>query len=542
MEPSEPDDLLGTVLAERYRLETQIGEGGIGRVYKARHLTLGNFVAVKVLLAQYQDREVLRKRFEREASALAELSHPNIVKVADFGVHEGMPFLVMELLEGADLAALAHRGVVTPERGIGVIKQVLRALAYAHERGVVHRDIKPHNVFVRDLGDGIDHVQVLDFGLARFHENRDGEKPLTRTGTVLGTPAYMSPEQATGERVDATADVYSVGVMLYEVVCGRRPFHSDNPSELLRMHILEPPPAPSEVRPGLVLDDGLQALLDSALAKSRGDRFEDARPMLAALDAIAAPIRESGAPPAPTPAEELGTARTLAASDPTSAERPGAKAARPTPPPENTRLWLVAVVALLGLGVIGSVVAWQLSGDEADPPATASSPATPETPPDAPSAPPTGVEPPTAPAPAADPMAGDLPEPLAELHGLLTSGRVLSRGQRGQLNRYIRAHPQDPRPHLLLGRSFTEERSLSYALPEYRDAYSLDPSVTAYAPMLVDLLEMVRSNALNRPASELVVEAYGAAAVPEIERQLAERMRRDEQQRLERVRAEIEAP
>ena len=402
--------------------------------------------------------------------------------------------------------------------------------------------MKPHNVFVRDLGDGIDHVQVLDFGLARFHETRDGEKPLTRTGAVLGTPAYMSPEQATGERVDATADVYSVGVMLFEVVCGKRPFLSDNPSELLRMHILEPPPDPQTVRPGLVLDDGLRALLESSLAKSRGDRFADARPMLEALDSIAAPIREAGRAPAATPPEELGTARTLAVSEATSAERPAAKMEQPTAPgpPPSRPLWPVAVAAVLVLAVVASLAAWALSGGDPEEPPLATSP-----PPSAPVAPtpttpPSGIEPPAS--GPADPMADPLPDPLAELHAQLTSGRVLSQRQRGQLNRYIRSHPQDPRPHLLLAHSFTEERSLSYALPEYRDAWELDHAVTSYAFMLEDLLEIVRSNALSRPASALVAEAYGAAAAPEIERQLDARMRRDEQRRLETLQAEIAAP
>src|SRR5687768_5160770 len=163
------DDLkVGHVVAERYRIEALLGEGGVGRVYRARHTALGRSVAIKLLLTEHEGSEVLRERFRREAEALAALSHPHIVAVTDFGVDGEMPYLVMELLEGTSLAEMLQEDRLEPSSAIGIVRQVLLALGYAHARGVIHRDLKPHNIFVRRLDDGSAHVTVLDFGLARF--------------------------------------------------------------------------------------------------------------------------------------------------------------------------------------------------------------------------------------------------------------------------------------------------------------------------------------------------------------------------------------
>ncbi|MBZ0120663.1 MAG: serine/threonine protein kinase, partial [Sandaracinaceae bacterium] len=190
---SSPEDpFIGRVLNERYRIEGPLGEGGIGRVYRARHLTVGNHVALKVLQAQYENLQVLRDRFSREVEALARLKHPNIVTVQDYGVDNDVPYLVMELLDGTDLSRLIAKDVIEPRRVLDIFKQILRALAYAHEQGLVHRDLKPQNVFVRPVGGGAEHVEVLDFGLARFMDDEQkGRAKLTRTGALIGTPAYM---------------------------------------------------------------------------------------------------------------------------------------------------------------------------------------------------------------------------------------------------------------------------------------------------------------------------------------------------------------
>ncbi|HJL16689.1 MAG TPA: serine/threonine-protein kinase [Sandaracinaceae bacterium LLY-WYZ-13_1] len=277
---AEPDPLLGKVFDERYRIEEPLGEGGIGRVFKARHLTLGRLVALKVLLTRYESIPVLKQRFEREARALAALSHPNIVTVTDFGVSEGNPYIVMELLEGRDLSVLVAGEPLAPKRVFDIVRQTLRALHYAHDQGLVHRDLKPHNVFVRSLDDGTDHVEVLDFGLARFVGDAARSSPkLTRQGALIGTPAYMAPEQASGEEVDARADVYAVGCVLFEALTGRRVFETADPGEMLRAHLLSSPPTLAQADPGLEVSPSLEAFVQKALSKSPSGRFDSAKEM-----------------------------------------------------------------------------------------------------------------------------------------------------------------------------------------------------------------------------------------------------------------------
>ncbi|MEM1417489.1 MAG: serine/threonine-protein kinase, partial [Myxococcota bacterium] len=195
--PRLPERLIGEVLGERYRVDALLGEGGIGRVYRATHLKLDRPVAVKVLLEEHRELALQRQRFEREVRTLARLRHPNIVTVVDFGVAEGLPYLVMELVEGEDLDALLEGGgPFAPERAFEVLRQVLKSLAYAHEKGIVHRDLKPSNVLLTSLPDGSEHVEVLDFGLAKFIDpvEEAASPKLTRAGCIVGSPAYMAPE------------------------------------------------------------------------------------------------------------------------------------------------------------------------------------------------------------------------------------------------------------------------------------------------------------------------------------------------------------
>ncbi|MCA9604733.1 MAG: serine/threonine protein kinase, partial [Myxococcales bacterium] len=201
---------IGDVLDGRYRLDAPLGEGGIGQVFEATHLALGTSVAIKTLRPEHADAEHLVKRFRREAQALTELSHPHIVAVTDLGVAGGVPYLVMEKVDGEPLSRILHHEVLAPARALALARQILRAVAHAHERGLVHRDLKPSNVMVRSV-DGRDHATVLDFGLARYtgERGRQGTK-LTRRGALIGTPAYMAPEQAAGGQADERADVYAL--------------------------------------------------------------------------------------------------------------------------------------------------------------------------------------------------------------------------------------------------------------------------------------------------------------------------------------------
>ena len=198
----QPDSLIGRKLDGRYEVLARLGEGGVGVVYRGRQVQLGRLVAIKVL---HQDAAAIpewRRRFEREARALSALAHPNVVPVTDFGIDRGVPFLVMELLQGKTLADLIKEGPLPLWRALDIARQTLRGLAFAHGKGIVHRDLKPANVFLQALPDQADHVRLLDFGMVKFLEGASSRNPaaetLTRAGVVFGTPAYMSPEQAKG--------------------------------------------------------------------------------------------------------------------------------------------------------------------------------------------------------------------------------------------------------------------------------------------------------------------------------------------------------
>ena len=262
------DDRLGQVVAGRYELESLLGAGGMGRVYRARHLELGEAVAVKFLLEEWTARPEMRARFRREAVVLARLRHPNIVSIIDYGEHQGELFLVMELLRGFPLDTLVMAGGLTlpVPRVVAVIDQVLQVLEAAHAMGVVHRDLKPENVMLLDAGDRTDTVKVLDFGIAAFDAERTVEK-LTQTGTVRGTPQYMSPEQCVGRNVGAPTDIYAVGTMLYELLVGEPPFTGHSVAEVLSQQMFNPPPLFSERPPPREVPPGVEALLLRALAK-----------------------------------------------------------------------------------------------------------------------------------------------------------------------------------------------------------------------------------------------------------------------------------
>jgi serine/threonine-protein kinase len=285
------EDRSGTVVDGRYTLVRRLGGGGAGAVYRATPSDGGPAVAVKLLDPALARRPEMKERFEREARALNGLEHPHLIRFLDFGVHEGSPYLVMELLEGTPLDRLLASRPLPPSHAFELGLGIVAGLAHAHAHGVLHRDLKPANVFVAVLTGGVLHPKVLDFGLARFTdvERWGAHATLTEEGTVIGTPTYMAPEQGFGARTDPRSDVYSAGILLYELLAARPPFVSDSRSSVIRAHSLEPPPPIHEVRPGLTLQPALAALLDTALAKKPADRFPDARAMLRALQSVPEP-------------------------------------------------------------------------------------------------------------------------------------------------------------------------------------------------------------------------------------------------------------
>jgi eukaryotic-like serine/threonine-protein kinase len=298
---------MGRSFGGRYRIEAQLGDGGVGRVYRARHLGLDRPVALKVLRKQHNERWVSRQRFEREARALGQLSHPHIVAVMDSGIDVDVPFLVMELLEGQDLASLLRGGALAPGLACRYALELLEGLAFVHQHGLVHRDIKPGNVFIERPEPGVERVKLLDFGLARLVVPSK-DVAVSRYGEMLGTPAYMAPEQITAESVDARTDVYAVGLLLFEMIAGRRPFKGSEP-EVLSQQLSAPVPRLAELLPHASQLSGLDDLIQRAVHKDASARFADARAMATALAAASAELQAPALARTLSPAARAGRTR-----------------------------------------------------------------------------------------------------------------------------------------------------------------------------------------------------------------------------------------
>lgn len=281
--------MIGTELEGRYRIDAELGSGGVGSVYRATHLKLGRAVAIKVLRPEYGASVELVQRFQREAQALAALSHPNVVTVTDYGVVGDTPYLVMELLEGETLSGRLRRGALDPTDALEILRQLLGALAFVHDNGLVHRDVKPGNVFLQNVPGEKVHVRLLDFGLAKFLAPTGGGRPITRAGQIFGTPSYMAPEQVAGQDADARADVYATGVILFEMLTGRAPFRG-KASEVMRLHLMEELPKLESAHPERAATPALAEVIRRATAKSRAERYATAREFAAALDALPTPI------------------------------------------------------------------------------------------------------------------------------------------------------------------------------------------------------------------------------------------------------------
>ena len=286
-----PDDSgvvpVGSVLDGRYRIDAVLGKGGMGRVYKGEHTGIGKAVAIKVLHANLGRSREATQRFQREALASGRLDHTNIVGVSDFGVLEdGSLYLVMEALEGEALGTRLEREKRIPWlESLEIVRGVLAGLRHAHDRGVVHRDIKPDNIFLA-VKDGDRIVKILDFGIAKLVAGEANDPASTRTGLTVGTPAYLSPEQAVGGAITPASDLYSTSVVLYEMLTGRPPFEDTDPLAMLTAHVSRDVPTFAEAAPDLVVPPGLEAVIQHGLTKVSSERIQSATEYMEALDQV----------------------------------------------------------------------------------------------------------------------------------------------------------------------------------------------------------------------------------------------------------------
>jgi serine/threonine-protein kinase len=340
---AEPTE--GTIIDDRYRVLSRIGTGGMADVFLAEDLQLGRQVALKILHRRFAEDTEFVERFRREASSAAGLSHPNIVSVFDRGEWDGTYYIAMEYLPGRSLKTIVREeGAMAPSAAIATVIEILRAARFAHQHGVIHRDLKPHNVIVDDEG----RVRVTDFGIARA-----GASDMTQTGSIMGTAQYLSPEQAQGHAVSAASDVYAVGIVLYELLTGRLPFDGETAVTIALKQVAEPATPPSRLNPAVT--PALDAVVLRALAKDPAHRFADADEFIAALEAArlgpgtgsTVPF-VAAAPGPPTVAEPVLVA-------------PPPEELGPLPPPEphNDRWWWLAGALLL---VIAAIVLLLLLG------------------------------------------------------------------------------------------------------------------------------------------------------------------------------------
>jgi len=287
LQPAELDPLVGTTLADRYAIEDVIGEGGLGRVYRARHARLARRYAIKVPFGDVAFDPTMSARFRREADITGRLDHPHVVAARDVGdTAAGLPYLVMDLAEGENLGDAIARGPLPGARAIEVLGELLTGLLHAHGHGVIHRDLKPDNVVLTERG-----AVIIDFGIAALRDDRARgrrRRRLTPAGALLGTPRYMAPEQACGQPVDARTDLFALGVILYEMLAGVPPFEG-RALEIADQHRSCATPAIAERVPGLVVDDRLELLAHWMMARERLARPQHGGEVLDALRAIARP-------------------------------------------------------------------------------------------------------------------------------------------------------------------------------------------------------------------------------------------------------------
>jgi tRNA A-37 threonylcarbamoyl transferase component Bud32/tetratricopeptide (TPR) repeat protein len=492
------DHYLGKVVGDRYRLLGRIGEGGMGRVYRAEHTLMKKILAIKLLHVELGQIEEMVRRFEREAQSASRLSHPNIITVTDFGrADSGELYLVMEYLPGRSLAdAIAEARILPVPRALGIARQMLSALAHAHGHGIVHRDLKPANVMLTRSAErqSDDVVKILDFGVAKMTQDLSPaatgftlagveasapasvpDKRLTRMAMVFGTPSYMSPEQATGEEADARSDIYSCGVILYEMLTGRKPFVATDLVKILAMQVTAPPPSFADAAPGVPLPAALEAAVMRALEKDRTRRYPSAQAFAAALSEL-----ELAMAPSAVAAAAVSRARWIRAGLRATALEMHARYQRL--PPELRR-W-TPIAGVVGVVLLLVIVSSLLFGK---------SPA---------------ASPPLPPRP----VAAAVLAPLQLVDDALVGGRLPE--ARARLLQLLSRFPREARVHYLLGHLEIREKRPAAALAAYEQALALDTSLREDAALLLNVRAVLadRDRKLAFAAFSLLADHIGAPA------------------------------
>jgi serine/threonine protein kinase len=462
------DPLIGQMVAGRFKVEELIGQGGMGKVYRARHLALDRVVCLKMLKPALLEDPTLVGRFEREAKAASRLNHPNGISVLDFGRNDadGGLFIAMEYVQGKDLRiVLRDEWPLAEVRLCNIMAQVLSALSEAHAHNVIHRDLKPENIMVEQRRDQPDFVKVLDFGIAKI---LDSDMPgLTRNDVVCGTPQYMAPEQATGSQLDARCDLYAVGVILYQMATGHLPFDGQNSMEVLTKHVNEPPVPPRKRQPDAPISEAMERVILRALEKDPSARPQNAEQFRQLI--LEVPKRKPAAEvierdPLLTPTE--GT--TFPSVSPSAQE---VTAEKPVPRPQR-KLALAAGGAVIALAALGAVLKTRhAQSAPVQAPVVA---ATPVPTPSPPAAPPSGSQPERDPA-----KAKELVLRASEWQAANDTGAA-----RDLLEQAVQLDPDNAEAHYRLGGLFLNSQP-SRARAEYEAAKRLN------APKYADVVDTI---------------------------------------------------
>ncbi len=371
-------DIVGDVIAERYHVLKKLGEGGMGAVYLAEHVKMGRKSAVKIMNPGMVNDADAIQRFNREATNASRITHPNVAAIYDFGeTREGLIYLAMEFIEGDSLTAVIERlGALPPQRAANIAFQTSEGLVVAHDMGIVHRDLKPDNIMIAKNRDGSDCVKVVDFGIAKATENQN--QKVTKTGLVVGTPEYMSPEQLAGDKLDGRSDIYSLGLVTFNMLTGKLPFPSETVQESMIMRLTDRPRTLVEMTGQEHWPQALQDVLDKALARDAGERYQNAgqfgRDLLKAVESIPASALADGGTlvlgavsvPATRVAGAAGAGKTAAVPSPRSAPAPAAVPATPVAARSN-KMPMIAGGGAVAAALIGFLVFKSMGSNGSEP-------------------------------------------------------------------------------------------------------------------------------------------------------------------------------